>query len=90
MKKNIILIIAIIAILLTSFTTIKSNLTDRSKQQVIITSNNTDYISSTIKRYYQDGYRVTDMVAQSVSLHRHNDDNIIHTATGNIIVIMEK
>ena len=90
MKNNILIIVAIIALFLLSFDKATSLLTNRSKQQIIVHGDNANAVVDKINQMYSNGYRVTSIVAQSVSSGSHGNYTDYPERNGEIIVIMEK
>lgn len=84
--KNILTILAIVAIFLLSFDKATSLLTGRSKQQIVLHSTDVATIVSGINNMYSQGYRVTSIIGQSVSICGNKYSSLY----GEIIVIMEK
>ena len=93
--KNITILI-ILGLFLISMTTIQ-NLTSRSKEQVVLHSNDINALTNSINKYYSLGYRVILGVPQSVGTSvnsRSNTNNAFsgefRDIKGEILVIMEK
>lgn len=93
--KNITILI-ILGLFLISMTTIQT-LTSRSKQQVVLHSNDINALTNSINKYYNLGYRVILGVPQSVGTSvnsRNNTNNAFNNEfrdiKGEILVIMEK
>ena len=90
--KNITIFI-ILGLFLISMTTIQT-LTSRSKQQVVLHSNDINALTNSINKYYSLGYRVTEIESQSIALS-YGDYGFIANKrgfqkVGEILVIMEK
>ena len=94
--KNITIFI-ILGLFLISMTTIQT-LTSRSKQQVVLHSNDINTLTNSINKYYSLGYRVILGVPQSVGtsiseageFYYYNRVNTYRDIKGEILVIMEK
>ena len=88
--KNITIFI-ILGLFLISMTTIQT-LTSRSKQQVVLHSNDINTLTNSINKYYSLGYRVILGVPQSISTSLNSRINMIdfRDIKGEILVIMEK
>ena len=92
-----ILIVSLLCLALVSFTKATSILTERSKQQIIVSGTDAPTVVAQINRAYLDGYRVTSIVSQSVSSTIASDNRGMqyggyhhHEEYGYIIAIMEK
>ena len=82
MKNTTIFII--LGLFLISMTTIQT-LTSRSKQQVVLHSNDINALTNSINKYYSLGYRVVLSVNQDISIC-----HLCETEKGEILVTMEK
>lgn len=90
---KIISIFIILGIFLISATTIQT-LTSRSKEQVVLHSNDINSLTNSINKYYTLGYRVVEMESQSIALS-YGDFGLSASKNGfqkfgEILVIMEK
>ena len=94
--KNSLIVLGIVALFLLSFDKATSLLTNRSKAQIIVQGNNANNVVNQVNDLYSKGYRVTNIVAQSVSSIIMSDNRTMpvgsnhHEEYGAIIVIMEK
>ena len=89
--KNITIFI-ILGLFLISMTTMQT-LTSRSKQQVVLHSNDINVLSKLINKYYTLGYRATLGVGQGISNRATIDAAYAdgeQLRKGEILVIMEK
>ena len=73
---------------------IVSKLSERSKEQYVIVSNNAYTLKSEISAQYSKGFRVISIIGQSVStsvaIDNHNPWIMQDFKKGDIIVVMEK
>ena len=95
--KNSLIVLGIAALFLLSFDKANSLLTNRSKAQIIVQGTNANNVVNQVNDLYSKGYRVTNIVAQSVStsIQTANNTNDRYSGSnrdlyGSIIVIMEK
>ena len=68
---------------------VTSSLTKRSTGQVILHSNNMNSLTIQVNSYYNQGYRITNMVSQSVSNGTSAPDRY-RVIYGEVIIIMER
>ena len=86
--------VIILLLVLTSSTSIKSLLKDRSTNQIVLHSNNLSSLQTQMNKYFLLGFRVTFMTNQSiaydVSSHAYSARDLGYIQKGEVIVIMEK
>ena len=88
--KNSLIVLGIVALFLLSFDKANSLLTSRSKSQIVVQGTNANNVVSQVNDLYSKGYRVTNIVAQSISNGNNGNYRDYQPINGAIIVIMEK